>query len=90
MKLIELLPTLHSLPKAEKLQVIQILTAEVAKEESSAIDLPGEPAAVWSPYDSTQGAADLLAFLDANPPVIEKDIVKDIVPVQDFKPVTLN
>ena len=70
MKLIELLPTLHSLPTAEKIQVIQILTAEVAKEERSDIELPAEPAAVWSPYDSTQGAAELLTFLDANPPVL--------------------
>lgn len=69
MTLIDLLPTLHSLPKSEKLQIIQILTDAVAKEEKREIELPSEPAAVWSPYDSTQGAADLLAFLDANPPV---------------------
>lgn len=65
MTLADLLPDLKLLEKSEKLQLIQLLAAEIVKDQQQELTLPSEPVAIWSPHDSPQAAADLLAFLES-------------------------
>jgi hypothetical protein len=64
MTLNELLPSLHALPRADKLQLIQILAADVACSDSVAPADTGTTYSVWSPYQAFDGAATLLRVLD--------------------------
>ena len=64
MTLADLIPNIRSLPKSDKLRLIQLLAAEVASEEETAIGSQPQPIAVWSPFDSTTGAATLLDMLN--------------------------
>ena len=63
MTLNELLPALHALPRVEKLRLIQVMAADVAREDD--IGLPDAEKAypIWSPYDAFEGAATLLRVL---------------------------
>ena len=61
MKLAELLPALHELPRADKFRAVQFLTAELAQGEGSL--LPGAEYAVWSPYEAHDAAATLTQYL---------------------------
>ena len=63
MTLSELLPTIQSLPRSDKLRLIQLLAADIAREEGIAQDMAGKTFPFWSPYDSFQGAAPLLEVL---------------------------
>lgn len=64
MTLAELLPALHGLPKCEKLQAIQLLAADVAREDGELL-VPSEAAyPVWSPFDAFDGAASLMRLLE--------------------------
>lgn len=67
MTLAELLPALHMLPRADKLRVIQMLAADIAREEG--VDVPSADTSypIWSPYDAFQGSATLLRVLDEEP-----------------------
>ena len=60
MTLNELLPTLHALPRAEKLRLIQLLAADVAREEGIELADGESTYPVWSPHDAFDGAATLL------------------------------
>lgn len=64
MTLAELLPALHGLPKCEKLRAIQVLAADVAREDGEM--LVGSEAAypIWSPFDAFDGAATLMRLLE--------------------------
>lgn len=64
MTLVEMLPTIQSLPRADKLRLIQMLALDVAREEDIAADVAEKTVPIWSPHDSTQGAATLLNVLD--------------------------
>ena len=64
MTLMELLPTIHSLPRADKHRLIQLLAGEVAQEEGVALDLASKAIPVWSQYEAFEGAATLLRILD--------------------------
>lgn len=66
MTLTELLPDIRSLPTGDKLRLIQLLAAEVATEEESAIGSQSSSIAIWSPFDSTAGASILLDILNAD------------------------
>ena len=57
MTMMELLPTLNELNRAEKLQVMHYLVTELEKDES--ILLAGDYS-IWSPYDSYEAASVLL------------------------------
>ena len=57
MKLDELLPALHKLPRADKFRAVQFLTAELAQGEGGL--LPGAEYPVWSPYEAHDAAATL-------------------------------
>ena len=64
MTLSEMLPTIQSLPRADKLRLIQLLAADVARDDGIALDLADKTFPIWSPHDSVQGAATLLRVLD--------------------------
>ena len=64
MTLAELLPTLHGLPRADKLRVIQLLASDVAREEGVEVTSADKAYPIWSPYDAFDGAATLLRVLD--------------------------
>ena len=64
MTLSEVLPTIQSLPRSDKLRLIQILAADIARDEGIALDVANKTVPIWSPHDSFQGAATLLRVLD--------------------------
>jgi len=61
MKLAELLPALHKLPRADKFRAVQFLTAELAQGEGGLV--PGAEYPVWSPYAAHEAAATLAEYL---------------------------
>jgi hypothetical protein len=63
MPLSELLPTIQSLPRADKLRLIQILAEDVARDEGVVLDWAGKSVPIWSPHDAFEGAATLLNIL---------------------------
>lgn len=60
----ELLNTLRSLDRAEKLHVLQVLVSELAQEEAFLLR-PNMTYAVWSPYDAHEAADAMLKLLKA-------------------------
>ena len=64
MTLSEILPTIQSLPRADKLRLIQLLAADVARDYGIVLDVAEKIVPIWSPHDSFQGAATLLSVLD--------------------------
>ncbi len=64
MTLSEMLPTIQSLPRADKLLLIQVLAADVARDEGVALDVADKTVPIWSPHDSFEGAATLIRVLD--------------------------
>lgn len=62
MTIADILPQIRQLPDAEKLKLVEILTAELKSHDEKEIDFPSEPPSIWSPHDSYQAAADLLTF----------------------------
>ncbi len=65
MKLAELLPALHELPRSEKFHAMQFLTAELAQEDGATL-MPGEYP-VWSPHDAVGAAQTLTQYLREQP-----------------------
>jgi hypothetical protein len=63
MSLVEILPSVQSLPREDKLQLIHILTQELAEAEGPAELVPGQAYPVWSPFDAWEAAAKLEEFL---------------------------
>ena len=64
MTLSEIFPTLQSLPRADKLRLIQLLAADVARDDVIDLDMAGKTVPIWSPHDSFEGAATLLRVLN--------------------------
>ena len=65
MTLSELLPGIQSLPRGEKLHLIQLLAADVAQEEQLTAGWKGSQIEIWTPYNSDEAAQVLLAELGA-------------------------
>ena len=65
MSLTELIPYLHSLPRAGKLRAIQLLAADLAQEEQGGLLEAGQSYSVWSPWDAHEAAGALLQILQA-------------------------
>lgn len=63
MALNDLIPTLRSLNRADKLQVMQVLLLELAKEEGVLLAADVEYP-VWSPLNATDAADTLLKMLN--------------------------
>jgi hypothetical protein len=60
----ELVAQLRKLDRLDKLQVIQLLAAELANEENNLIK-SGVSDPVWSPYDAVEAANIMLEALNA-------------------------
>lgn len=60
----KLLNTLHSLSRAVKLYIMQVLISELAQEETNLIK-PDLSYPVWSPYDAFEAANTMLKVLQA-------------------------
>jgi hypothetical protein len=66
MSLADVLPSVRELSRAEKLQLIQMLAADLAQAEGGAALTPGQTYPVWSPFAAHEAAAVLLGLLDAD------------------------
>ncbi len=64
MTLNDLMPELRALPRTDKLWVIQIMAAEVAREENPGLPKAGQEYPIWSPFDAFEGAATLMRVLE--------------------------
>jgi len=59
----ELLPRVQSLPRADKLRLMQFLVLDLAREENITLLQPGQDYPVWSPYNAFDAATTLLNAL---------------------------
>jgi hypothetical protein len=64
MTVTELYPTLKSLPRADKLKVMQFLVAELAEDEEPTLQA-GAIYNIWSPLDSHEAAHKLAQLLES-------------------------
>lgn len=64
MSVSELLSTLQTLSRADKLKVMQFLVQELAAEEEALLLQPGATYSVWSPYNSHDAAQKLAVLLE--------------------------
>jgi hypothetical protein len=64
MSIAELLPKLQALPRAERLQLIQLLIVDLAREEGVPLVELGAAYPVWSPHQAYGAAAAMLKVLD--------------------------
>jgi hypothetical protein len=64
MTLNDLLPSVHALPRTDKLRLIQVLAADIASEEGIISNDPNAAYPVWSPHEAFDGAATLLRVLE--------------------------
>ena len=64
MTLNDLIPELQSLPRTDKLWVIQMMAADVAREEDAGFPKAGQEYPIWSPFDAFEGAATLMRALE--------------------------
>ncbi|MDB9309470.1 hypothetical protein PN471_12695 [Aphanizomenon sp. CS-733/32] len=60
----ELLSSLHTLNRADKLYIMQVLISELAQEETNLIK-PDQSYPIWSPYDAFDAANTMLEVLQA-------------------------
>ena len=60
----ELLSTLQTLSRADKLKIMQFLVQELAAEEEALLLQPGATYSVWSPYNSHNAAQKLAVLLE--------------------------
>ncbi|WP_438033251.1 hypothetical protein [Sorangium sp. So ce204] len=63
MSLVELLPDIQSLPRADKLKLIQFLAQELAAAEEPPALRAGQSYSVWSPDQAFAAAETLLQTL---------------------------
>ena len=60
----ELLPTLQTLPRADKLRIVQYLVSELAREEGITLFEADKNYPIWTPYNSFEAADTLLNALE--------------------------
>ncbi len=65
MSLLELLPNIHALPRAEKIRLIQVLAQDLAEAEADSRLEAGKDYPVWSPDRAFAAAETLLETLRA-------------------------
>jgi hypothetical protein len=65
MATVDLFPMLRSLPRPDKLKVMQFLIAELAREEEPALQA-GATYLLWSPLNSHEAAHKLSQLLEAD------------------------
>ena len=59
----EMLNSLHTLSRADKLYIMQVLISELTQEETNLIK-PDQSYPVWSPYDAFDAANSMLEVLE--------------------------
>ncbi len=64
---VELLDSLRTLSRGEKLHILQVLVSELAQEEAQLLRSEGAYP-IWSPYDAYEAADTLLTMLKAPEP----------------------
>lgn len=64
MSLLELFPAVRSLPREEKVQLLQFLAGELARDVGLPAFHPGDEYPIWSPYDAFEAAGTLERALD--------------------------
>ncbi len=64
MTAVELFSTLKSLPRADKLKVMQFLVMELAREEEPTLQ-SGATYSIWSPLNSHEAAYQLAQLLES-------------------------
>ncbi|MBI3407882.1 MAG: hypothetical protein HY040_05945 [Planctomycetes bacterium] len=64
MPLADVLPSIQSLPKADKFRLVQLLIADLARADGVLPFEPGASYPVYTPLDQHLAASQLSAFLD--------------------------
>jgi hypothetical protein len=67
MSLDEIVPALRTLPRADKLHLIQLLAADLAGEEAAELPSAGASCPIWSPFEAFDAAQALLRLLEECP-----------------------
>ena len=62
-----LLPTIKTLPRVERIRLIQLIAEDLAREESVSLQ-SGKAYAVWSPFDAHDGSDVAREFLEREGP----------------------
>lgn len=65
MTLSQLLPSVQELAHSDKLQLMQWLATQLAREEGVDLLSPDAEYPVWSPHDSYEAASVLSAFIES-------------------------
>ena len=73
----ELLSKVQSLPRADKLRLMQFLVFELAREEGVTLLQPDEEYPIWTPYSAFDAATTLLTSLRRTDPLIQDIRVTD-------------
>lgn len=63
MSIAELMPVLQTLPRADKLQVIQLLVTDLTRQEGIELQA-GAAYPIWTPFEAHDAAQVLLQLLD--------------------------
>jgi hypothetical protein len=63
MPLVELMSQIQTLPKIDKLQLMQFLATELVKEEDANFFVANQEYPVWSPYNCSEAANILMNLL---------------------------
>ncbi len=63
MSLSELFPQIHVLPRSEKWRLVQLMLADLAREENALTIEADESYPVWSPYEAFDAADTMLRVL---------------------------
>ena len=63
MPLVELMSQIHTLPKIDKLRLMQFLATELVKEEDANFFVANQEYPVWSPYNCSEAANILMNLL---------------------------
>ncbi len=66
MSLTELVPTIKSLQRAEKLRLMQFLVIDLAQEEGVSLLAADAEYPIWTPLNAFEGAETLLQMLKAH------------------------
>jgi hypothetical protein len=63
MSFAELLPTLQTLPRPDKLRVIQFLVADLSRQEGIELEA-GAAYPIWTPFGADEAARTLMQLLE--------------------------
>ncbi len=64
MSLVEMVPSVRDLPRADKLRLMQLLVVDLAEEEGVPLLTANGEYPIWSPLDAFEAAETLTKMLD--------------------------